>query len=736
MVQELVTDPLNQRVLDPACGSGTFIAEAISHFLAAAATPSHPANGVGDSAENTPSHPANGVGDTAKNTPSPLVGEGGGEGAYLDPKEIIDRLRENVIGIDVHPVAVHLARAAWALAARPAINAATAAGYDASGPVPVYLGDALQLRFRTGDMFAEHLVTIQIDDGQNSELTFPISLVDRAETFDALMSQVAAEIESGQDPMIALEDHPIDDPNERSTVVETIETLQKLHNQGRDHIWAYYTRNLVRPVALSRRKVDIIVGNPPWLNYNQTADTLRTELRRLSTEVYGIWAGGRYATHQDVAGLFFARCTDLYLKDGGVIGMVMPHSALQTGQYTKWRSGAWQASNRLRTLSVDFGFKSAWDLERLQPNTFFPVPSSVVFAENHGLVGNASPLKGDVQRWIGQAGADDVNRVSTVIMDTSVSGESPYAKHARQGATIVPRCLFFVTETENTAVVQAGQTVTVNPRRGSQDKKPWRDLDLTAITGQTIESRHVYDVHLGETVVPYATLEPLRAVLPFRHGDPSIPTDKNGPGGIRLTGLDQRMRTRWQSVSQFWDNNKAPATRLDLLGQLNYLHKLTSQLHWQSNPIDRPVRLLYAASGAPTAAIVGDDNFLADYTLFWIPCENSAEANYLLAIINSQVMFRELEPLMPKGQFGARHVQKHLWKLPIPEFDPANPLHVAISQAGQTAAAGAAQQLAQLREQRDNVTVTIARREIRKWLRESEEGKTVEMVVAKLLAGA
>ena len=86
-----------------------------------------------------------------------------------------------------------------------------------------------------------------------------------------------------------------------------------------------------------------------------------------------------------------------------------------------------------------------------------------------------------------------------------------------------------------------------------------------------------------------------------------------------------------------------------------------------------------------------------------------------------------------KGQFGARDLHKHLWKLPIPEFDAAVPLHVAISEAGQTAAVGAAQQLAQLREQRDNVTVIIARREIRKWLRESDEGKAVEEVVAKLL---
>ena len=51
--------------------------------------------------------------------------------------------------------------------------------------------------------------------------------------------------------------------------------------------------------------------------------TLRTELERQSKDLYGIWAGGRYATHQDVAGLFFARSVDLYLQDGGVIGFVL-----------------------------------------------------------------------------------------------------------------------------------------------------------------------------------------------------------------------------------------------------------------------------------------------------------------------------------------------------------------------------------------------------------------------------
>ena len=142
--------------------------------------------------------------------------------------------------------------------------------------------------------------------------------------------------------------------------------------RGRDHIWAYYTRNLVRPVALSRRKVDVIIGNPPWLNYNKTVSTLRRALEDQSKNLYGIWAGGKNAANQDVAGLFFARCVDLYLKDGGMIGMVMPHSALQSGQYTKWRTGKWLSS--FDSVLVDFGWKTGWDLERLQTKYFLPRP--------------------------------------------------------------------------------------------------------------------------------------------------------------------------------------------------------------------------------------------------------------------------------------------------------------------------------------------------------------------------
>ena len=180
------------------------------------------------------------------------------------------------------------------------------------------------------------------DDTLNTELVFPVSLVNRPDTFDALMADIATCIEQGRP--VYLHDHDIEDEHEipgpwkppSRPCGSSTPRAATTSGPTTPEIW-------YAPVALAQRKVNIIVGNPPWINYNQTVSALRTGLETLSKNTYGIWQGGRYATHQDVAGLFFTRSMDLYLEHGGIIGMVMPHSALQAGQYSKWRTGKWQA---------------------------------------------------------------------------------------------------------------------------------------------------------------------------------------------------------------------------------------------------------------------------------------------------------------------------------------------------------------------------------------------------------
>ena len=104
------------------------------------------------------------------------------------------------------------------------------------------------------------------------------------------------------------------------------------------------------------------------------------------------------------------------------------------------------------------------------------------------------------------------------ITDTSEETSLTYSRQTRQGSTMVPRVLFFVNEQPNPATVRVGNTITTSPRRGVYDKEPWKSLDLPALNGNTVENEHLFDVHLGETLVPYATLTPLKAILPIKSG--------------------------------------------------------------------------------------------------------------------------------------------------------------------------------------------------------------------------
>ena len=114
----------------------------------------------------------------------------------------------------------------------------------------------------------------------------------------------------------------------------------RLQDEGRDHVWSFYIRNLARPLWLSHpeNRVDRIVGNPPWLAYRFMTIEMQVAFREMSEE-RGLWAGATVATHQDLSGLFLTRAVELYLKPGGRFSLVMPLAALSRRQFAGLRTG-------------------------------------------------------------------------------------------------------------------------------------------------------------------------------------------------------------------------------------------------------------------------------------------------------------------------------------------------------------------------------------------------------------
>ena len=576
VVAQVVDEPLSQRVLDPACGSGTFLRAAAVRYIAVARS----------------------------------------EGMTLD--DTLTGLQRSVIGVDIHPVAVHLARATWLLAARDVIAGASNVSELA---VPVCLGDSMQLRSDAGT-------------------------------------------------------------------------------------W----------LSTGEGRVDRIVGNPPWLTYRQSEESLRGSLRQLSAGLYEIWAGGQYAPHQDLAALFYARCFDLYLAEGGRAGLVMPHSALGQDQYRRWRSGRW--GSVLADLS-----EPPWDLERIEPNDFFPVPGAVVFARRGEGDGR---LPDQVVLWEGPAGGPNTRKLSARA--TKSSDRSPYANRAKQGASLVPRRFFFVKAWPSRISLAQG-VYQVQTARSPQEKKPWKDLDVPELeVVGSVEDEHVFEVHRGDTIAPFVAMEPCQAVLPIRAGDVSLP--RHDDGSFDYLRVAERVRKRWRTIEQLWEQHKSAHNELSLLDQIDYFGKLESQMQVHE------ARLLYTRSGRPTAAALIDSPAIVDSSLYRIDCSGLAEACFLTAVINSPALADAVRPYMPKGQFGARDLHKHLWRLPVPAYDPASTLHRDLAAAGHQAGYQASARLQQFRRHRQaegkGVTNAAVRAELRAWLDSSAIGHRIETLVGRL----
>ncbi len=638
MVADVVTDPLRQRVLDPSCGSGTFVFHAVKAYLDAA------------------------------------------NAAGLSNADAVRGVTEHVAGIDIHPVAATLARVTYLLAiGMERLNTPD------RGPVtiPVYLGDSLQWEQRpdvfagTGQIVVTTAGTDLVDARQNTfdsfvdDLKFPETLLTDAHEFDRLVSRMADASTSTSNASDAALIEPILNnlgvhAPERPLLRDTFSTMRRLHRDGRDHIWGYYVRNLVRPIWLAQPKhrVDVLVGNPPWLRYSKMTAAMQDRYKALARD-RGLLTGGLGASARDLSTLFVARCVELYLADGGRFGFVMPHGVMSRKPHEGFRTGRWTSE----FAKVNVAFERSWDLEHV--TTGFPNHACVVF-------GRISPspvaLPAEVFAWHGKIDPVDVSwtvastRVTTsealiVALRSSDTFASPYAEQFRQGAIVVPRILLqvdIISSSLNPLGAGAGR-VHVRSHVSSQAKDPWKSL--APIEGN-VESRFVHQLLLGESIAPYRVLEPAHAVLPLRSDRIMTGVEVAEPEGLSAW---------WSQVEGLWTAHRVPTETSSLLERMDYHQQLSKQLP------PAPRRVVYSKAGNRLAAAQVSAHAVIDHTLYWAAVSNDAEGRYLLAVLNSTTLLKRVSPLQSRGLFGPRHFDKHVFRVPIPTFDPANKSHISLA---------------------------------------------------------
>jgi hypothetical protein len=489
--------------------------------------------------------------------------------------------------------------------------------------------------------------------------------------------------------------------------------MSRLHDEGRDHIWGYYVRNLARPMWLAREanRVDVLVGNPPWLAYRHMTTEMQAAFRRMC-EARGLWAGAELATQQDLAGLFAARACQLYLRNGGKFGLVMPNTAIDREHYRGFRSGRYGDA----TVGLAIAFSDPWDLRRIRPH-FFPRASSVVFGRRAD--GHPVPMPGEAQIWTGrlpmanapwEQARSNLTRTTGRLRRSSTLTLSPYAPAFTQGAVFLPRVLFFVKKQAASALGLPRGRVSVISSRSVQEKKPWSSVE--SLVG-VVETEFLRPLLSGDNVFPYRLAGDNLVIVPCSSREIlSLDQIELSPG----------LHHWWKRADEIW-NEMRSNDKLSLTNQLDFQSKLSKQL-----PIPE-LRVLYNRSGMHVVAAKTDNRrALVTSGLYWSSVRTHAEADYICAILNAPITTELARPLMSYGK-DERDIAKHVWELPIPTFDEANAAHIRLSQLG-----SAADQIAATFTVNPDLHFAATRRHIRQRIEATPEGREINDIVYELIS--
>ncbi|MEM2080477.1 MAG: N-6 DNA methylase, partial [Nitrososphaerota archaeon] len=632
-------NPEEAALLDPACGSGTFL------FIALR-----------------------------------LLQEAG-----WSPQSIETFVTEHLRGMDINPLAVIIARINIVLALRSILQ-----NRKPTKPItlPVYLANALIVKSPDDNkpvLFDIPVENIEKIKGENPPVkSFHLPPLHKPDEYDSLIK--------GLDHYARLDDKAYEEVKEgfRSYLerkgvdkshypwwLQNLRLLRWLMKEPEtDTVWLFLLRNALMPTYCARRPYAFVVGNPPWIAYRYLKTKSYQDLvRRLFQEFDLIpKARGNLTTQLELATLFFAVSAQLYVREGGVVAFVMPRSIL-TGskQHSPFQE---------RYVSKSF---LILDYERVEP--LFNAPTcAILWKRQH----SESPSSDSVCRKVISGNLpwrnmpwNDVQRYLTIeaqewVYHPSSTSSSPYYSRFKNGATIVPRTFWFVRPI-------SGGYYETDERILSYAKEPWKNIRLEG----AIEEQFLYGTLLSNDLLPFGWRNLSLVVLPLLGATLLDVSEARKGGHIELAEWLEKAKDEWEKNKKSDDN---------LIEYLNWQNKLTSQ-----NPRAPYRLLYNRSGTYLSAAVLEwkDDTevmqvrvngFFADTTTYVYVSSDPKELHFLCAILNAPSVDAAIKPHQTKGSFGARSgkgerdiCRRPFEVLDIPLYDPHDEDHRKLAELSQQA---------------------------------------------------
>lgn len=362
-----------KRLLDPACGSGTFLVEAINRVI-------------------------------IWNEKRPYTEK-------IEEGELLRLITSNIFGFDLNPLAVIASRVNYLMAISELVR------HGEEIEIPVYLCDSIMTPSEQSELLYGNirLMTTVVGD-----FKIPVILTKepgKLEKFSDILEQ-CIENESSTELLLkrcqAEKLGIVPDTIEETTIKELYQKILALKKEDRNGIWVRIIRNAFAP--LFSGQFDFVAGNPPWINWESLPVGYRNSIKPLWFENtgYGLFTltgseGRLGGGKKDLSILMTYVAHDNYLKENGKLGFVITQSVFKTkGGGEGFRTFCYAIEGRLKTyirplvvhdMSSFQPFEGATNrtavfiCDKSTEPFSYPVPYAVWKKTSKGQIDTRTPLK-------------------------------------------------------------------------------------------------------------------------------------------------------------------------------------------------------------------------------------------------------------------------------------------------------------------------------------------------------
>lgn len=277
------------RLLDPCCGSGTFLTVGLQRIF------------------DSSSH-----------------------GEQLDAADLVHR----VVGVDLNPLAVLMARVNYFVSISPFID------FDDDLEIPVYLGDASRTPSRVSVGGVECIEYVIENDLEPLRILVPEAALADATAFSLAMSDIELLTPEGDTDAIVerlTELSPSASLNSeiRAAFRTFAETLVRLEHADWNGIWCRVVANFLATAVLG--EFDVVVGNPPWIDWKTLPETYRASL--VHTVGQTLFSGDSITggVNLNVCAVIANASGSRWLSASGALAFLMPDTILNQQTYEGFR---------------------------------------------------------------------------------------------------------------------------------------------------------------------------------------------------------------------------------------------------------------------------------------------------------------------------------------------------------------------------------------------------------------